>query len=467
MINDKLRSLFQRLFRQNRISKEEYEEIENENTPPPKLNVHFADSRHIIRAGLIVVGLFFGVGGLWATFAELSGAVIASGEVRVDAERKTVQHLEGGIVRKILVRNGDQVDAGQPLLLLDSTQIVAATDQFLLQLAAARIEEVLLIAERELAIEPEWPEIDASIPLEKYTGLLAAAQKVFSSGRLALENQIALLKKQISQLHEQDRSLDDRLVAEHLVSATLQEELDAKQILYRDHYIDKTQILELRRALADRQGTQAQLRGSQAEIRERIAEFELRINALESEYRQQAITRLSEIQQALFTLQQKLLPLEDARRRLTVAAPVGGEIVALQVHSEGGVVQPGQSILDIVPKESPLIVECFIMVSDITHIRQGQMADVQLTAFSARTTPKVSGKVVYVSADRILQRTPYGEQPTYVVHVELDKQELTENDLYLTAGMPAAVFIRTNSRTVLDYVLEPLKHNFDRALREN
>ena len=162
-----------------------------------------------------------------------------------------------------------------------------------------------------------------------------------------------------------------------------------------------------------------------------------------------------------------MLPLQDAKRRLSVTAPVAGEIVALQVHSQGGVVAPGQALLDIVPVDSPLIVECRIMVKDITHIFKGQEADVQLVAFPQRTTPKILGTVIYISADRIMQRTAYGEQPSYIVHVELDKQQLDDNQLYLTAGMPAAVFIRTKPRTVLDYIVEPLKENFDRALREN
>jgi HlyD family type I secretion membrane fusion protein len=460
-------SLLQRLFRKNQVSKEEYEQIGDEKSPQPKLEIHFSDSKNIIRAGMIVVFLFFGVGGLWVTFAEITGAVIASGEIRVDTERKTVQHLEGGIVRKILVRNGDQVVAGQPLLQLDSTRVSATTDQYLLQLAAFEIEEIRLLAERDYLDEPDWPANDATIPQQKFDELLNSAQKVFSSNRLALENQSTLLRKQISQMLEQIRSMDDRIVAELQVSDTLQEELDAKQVLYEDHYIEKTQILELRRALSERMGVLAQLRGTQAEIRERIAEFELRIDALKSEYRQTSIARLSELQQQSFSLQQQLLPFQDALSRQEITAPVDGEVVAMQVHSEGGVLQPGQPILDIVPVDSPLIVECRIKVSDITNVFKGQMADVQLVAFSARSTPKISGEVVYISADRIMQSSPAGEQPGYIVHVELNKQELQDNNLYLTAGMPAAVFITTKPRTVLDYALEPLTESFDRALREN
>ncbi|MEA1922776.1 MAG: HlyD family efflux transporter periplasmic adaptor subunit, partial [Pseudomonadota bacterium] len=210
-----------------------------------------------------------------------------------------------------------------------------------------------------------------------------------------------------------------------------------------------------------------QIQGSQAELRERVAEFQLRISALKNEYRQQAVNRQSEVQQRLFDLQQQILPLNDARQRLTVTAPVDGEVVTLQVHSRGGVISPGQPLLDLVPTDSPLIVEANIMVKDITHVFEGQEADVQLLAFQQRTTPKILGKVVYISADRILQSTAYGEQPAYVVHVELDKQQLIDNHLYLTAGMPTAVFIRTEPRTVLDYILEPIMDNFYRALREN
>lgn len=459
-------SLFQRLFRKNQVSEEEYQQIGDEKSPQPKLKIHFADAKNIIRAGMIVVVLFFGVGGLWITFAEITGAIIANGEVKVDTERKTVQHLEGGIVRKILVRDGDQVILGQPLMQLDTTRAAAMTAQYLLQIAAFNLDKVRLIAERDLLAEPVWPANDETIARHNFEGLLASAEKVFSSNRLALENQITLLRKQISQMQEQVNSLDDRLAADQQVSAALQEEMDAKQTLYEQKYIEKTQILELRRALSERIGSQAQIRGSQAEIGERIAEYELRIDAMRSEYRQKAITSLSKLQQDLFSTQQQILPYQDSLARQLVTAPVSGEVVAMQVHSEGGVVKPGQPLLDIVPADSPLIIECSIKVSDVTHVFKGQIADVQLVAFPSRSTPKVSGEVVYISADRIMERTSAGEFPAYIVHIELNKQELLDNSLYLSAGMPAAVYIRTKPRSVLDYALEPLTKSFDRALRE-
>lgn len=451
----------------NKVTKQDYEQLLDASTPPPKLNVSFADSRHIIISGLLIIAVFFGLGGSWVTFAKIGGAVISPGEVRVDTERKTVAHLEGGIVHEILVRNGDHVSKGQPLLILESARVTASTDQIQLRLAAAQIDQARLSAEQTLAEVVDWPQIPTEVPQEKADELRSSAETVFLSNRRSLRNQTDLLIKQIDQLYVQIDSIDDQLVAEEQVVATLDEELTAKQALYAQQFIEKTQILLLQRNLADRRSRIANLRGSKAGLRERIAEFELRIQSLTAEYQQTAAAKLADTRKMIADLQQQLLPLKDARRRLEVVAPVAGEVVAMQVHSQGGVIQPGQPILDIVPEDSPLIVECNIQVKDITHIYQGQTADVQLVAFPTRTTPKIKAKVVYISADRLMKPTPYGEQPTYIVHVELDKAELEENNLYLSAGMPAVVFINTEPRTVLDYALEPLMDNFDRALREN
>lgn len=462
-IKERLKKIFSR----NRITAEDYAQITDVNAPPPKLNVTFADSRRIILAGMAIIIVFFGVGGTWITFAQISGAVISPGEIRVDTDRKTIQHLEGGIIKQVLVRNGDKVQAGQTLIILDSSRITSQTEQVQLRLAAVRLADIRLQAERDMRETIAWPTSDEGIEQHKFNELLESAQKVFSSRRHILMEQTSLLEKQIDQLEQQDISFQGRIDAEEKIAAALKEELDAKQVLYERQYIDKTRILELRRHIAEREGTLAQLNGSRAELRERIAELGLRISSLKSEYRQRAIEELNENQQRLYDMQQQLLPLLDASKRLNITAPVDGEVIAMQVQSIGGVIRPGDPILDIVPEDSPLIVECSIQVKDITHVYKGQDADVQLVAFEQRTTPKIHGKVVYISADRIMHRTPYGEQPTYLVHVELDKEQLHANNLYISAGMPTAVFIKTAPRTVLDYLIEPLKENFDRALREN
>ncbi len=448
------------------ITDEDYARLQDESTPPPDLHMRYSDAKKIVAAGLIIVGLFFGVGFTWMALAEITGAVIAQGEVKVDTERKTVQHLEGGIVREILVKNGSKVKAGQPLIVLESSRVSAGVEQLRVQLAAVALEIARLEAEKQLAEAPAWPTESAGVSPEKFQDLFENEAKVFSSRLVGLKNQVALLRKQIEQLNEQSQSLEARMVASGEVIAALQEELAAKEPLLKERFIDKTAILALRRALAENRGEQAQLRGSRAELHEKIAEYQIRVSALEDQFRQEAIAKLAEARQREFQLQQQLFPLVDAMQRLTVTAPLDGEVVNMKVHSLNGVVGPGQPLLDIVPQNSQLIIECRIQVKDITHVYNGQTASAQLLAFNQRTTPKVDGTVVYVSADRIIQPTPAGEFPYYLVHVALNKEELEKNNLYLTSGMPASVFINTVPRTVLDYLIEPIKARFDQALRE-
>lgn len=441
--------------------------MKDAHSPPPELEFEDTDpTRKIIGAGLLIVLLFFVMGGTWISMAEISGAVIAPGEVKVATERKTIQHLEGGIVRQILVENGSKVKAGQPLLELESTRIQAGVEQLRIQLVASSLELARLEAERQMSDVPRWSKIPEGVTPAKFKDLLENETKVFSSRRSGLNNQIGLLGKQIEQLDEQELSLGQRLSASQEIIDTLQEELDAKVPLLEEHFIDKTAILSLRRMIADQRGQLAQYRGARAEVREKIAEYHMRISALKEQYQQEAIAKISDSQRRHSDLEQQLRPLIDANQRLTISAPLSGEVVALNVHSVNGVIAAGQALLDIVPENSRLIVQCQIQVKDITQVHNDQDADVQLLAFSQRTTPMIPGKVVYVSADRLVQNTPAGVMLFYVVHVALDKNEIEKNNLYLTAGMPVTVFIKTAPRTVLDYLIEPIKVRFPQAMRE-
>ncbi|PID77486.1 MAG: hypothetical protein CSB24_01035 [Deltaproteobacteria bacterium] len=427
----------------------------------------YPDKNKLIFRGLLIIFIFFGIGGTWITLAEITGAVIANGEVRVDSERKTVQHLEGGIVRQILVRDGDRVEKGQPLIVLDSSKISPTIDQLNLQLMSLRLKYAQLESEKTLARQVDWPENNGLVMPEKYQELLDSASKVFLSNREALDNNVDLLKQQKQLLDRQDQSLKGRLDAENNVVKSLQVELDAKMPLFRKDYIDKTEILRIQRIIAERQGQIAALKGSRAELTERRSQIDLQIQSAIDQYRQQAVTGQEKARQMQFELEQRLLPLLDANKRLTITAPIAGEVVAMQVHSTGGVVRSGEPLLDIVPENSKLVIVCSIQVTDVTKVHAGQDADVQLPAFNQRTTPKIPGKVIYISADRIMQSTIQGQMPSYVVHVELEPEELRKENLVLGAGMPASVFIRTEPRTVLDYLLEPIMVNFDRALRES
>lgn len=427
----------------------------------------YGDPRKIIIAGVLIILVFFGGLGSWAALFEISGAVIAPGEVRVDTDRKTVQHLEGGIVDEILVRDGDLVDKGDVLVRLKGEQVSSSVTMYRGQLDSRLAMDARLEAEKSLADSIVWPEeLLARRGDVNVASLMAAEEKIFASKRDSLESQISLLKTQMEQINEQLIGDKEQIRAEEAILASLKEELVAKRELFEGRYIEKSRILELERNFSSHEGRRGELLSKSAQLRERLAELELRITGIKREFVKEASAELAQVRQSVFDLRERLRPLKDAKTRLEVLAPVSGIAVNLQVHSVDGVVAPGSPIVDIVPEGSPLILECKIQVQDITHVFLGQEAEVQLVAFKARTTPTVRGKVTYISADRLQMRTSYGEQPYYQVQVELDKDELTGNGLYLTPGMPAQVFITTKERTVLDYLLEPLLENLTHAMRE-
>jgi HlyD family type I secretion membrane fusion protein len=292
-------------------------------------------------------------------------------------------------------------------------------------------------------------------------------QDIFQSSRNSLQKRISMLKNQIEQLRENIQGAQEEMQAQEEIIAALKEELQAKEELLQEEYLDKSEILSLRRTLAEHKGRKGSLRQRIAESREKIQEKKLSIESQRSEYREEATTQLSKVNDRLFELRQQLVPSLDKSERLKVRAPISGEVVNMQVHSEdGGVIQPGKPILDIVPKNAELVVECRIRQDQITKVQTGQQARVQLAAFNRVTTPQVKGQVTWVSADRIEERTPRGTQSYYKAHVQVDQESLQEADAYLSAGMPATAFITTEERTFLTYILEPILLNMDRAVRE-
>ena len=425
------------------------------------------DPRRIIRHGLIVIILFFGVLGIWATFGKISGAVVAPGKVKIETERKTVQHLEGGIVESIFVREGDEVSEGQTLITLESIQVDASVELLRKQLVANMAAYVRYQAEKELQSSFTWPEELQELAKQAVSeDVLANEMKIFHARRDAVEGQVSLLKSQIAQIKAQISGLEEQLRAAQQVIATLEEELKAKQQLYNERYLERSQILELERMLANNRGSRGQLRQSIAEAKQRLDESRLRIEDLTNRFVEDATNNLGRLENEILQAREKIRPLENAKTRLNVVAPVTGRVVGLMVHSKGGVVRPGEPLMDIVPADNPLIVEVQIPVNKVADVFIGQFAQVQLDAFDVRTTPLIKAEVVHISADRMEERTPSGSMPYYLGYVQIDEQSLKDANVYLSPGMPATVFITTKQRTVLFYILEPLLKNWDLALRD-
>lgn len=430
----------------------QYEELEN--------------PRKIIRQGMIVILLFFGILGVWSFFGRIQGAVVAPGKIKIENERKIVQHLEGGIVDEILVQEGQEVVTGEPLIILQSVQTDASESALRKELVALEAQRQRFMAEKDGKGKISWDaELQELAQNCQSMDVLANEEKIFITRQQSLQTQVSLLDSQLAQLKAQIAGLDDQLKAENHIIATLQDELAAKRRLHRDRYVDKTQILSLERELAGHQGTRGRLRQQIAESKQRGAELNLRITEVKGRFVEEATKNLGDIETRIIQSKEHLRPLTDAASRLQIKAPVSGRVVDLKIHSKGSVVRPGETLMDIVPHDNPLIVETQVPINKITEVYIGQNALVQLDAFDTRMVPQMPGKVTYISADSV-KSDDYGNEPFYLCHVQVDPEALKEEQLYLAPGMPATVFITTSERTVVYYMFEPYIKSWQRALRD-
>lgn len=436
---------------------------------PEEQQILNTNPRPIIWAGVVIIAVFFGGLIAWSALLPFYGAVLAPGTVKVLQNKKVVQHLEGGIIDKIFVREGDEVKAGQVLIRLRDERIEASVSLAQGQLWAKLALAARLRAESGLAESIEWPQemLDAADDPE----VIDAKNKegaVFESRLRDMKGKATLYSSQIEQLQRQIEGGQAELKAQQSIIASLEKEIAAKEVLLKDKYIDQAQILELQRRLSSSEGQAGSLRQSIAEGNKRIEELRLRIVDLRNSYREAAISELSRVADEIFQLREQLRPMRDSQTRLDIIAPVDGIVLNLLVHSENSaVIRAGEPIMDIVPKDSRLIIEGHIPPNEITNVYKGQKAEVVLSAFDRRTTPRFPGVVDYVSADQMTQQTPAGKMPYYLVHIVVDEAALKESGAYLYPGMPAECYITTSERTILFYLLEPFFKVMDRALKES
>jgi membrane fusion protein, epimerase transport system len=423
------------------------------------------DTRSIVRTGLLVIGAGLVAFAAWIVFAPLSGAVIAPGFVKVDLNRKVVQHQEGGIVRAVRVRDGDRVNQGQELVVLDDVRIDAQLDLLRTQLDAERAKAARLEAERALAARPSFPQDFLKRNKEaKVAELIARETALFRARREALDSQIAVLRRQIRETVEEAAALDEQIGAEERALKLQKEELAANERLLSQGYVQKTRLLTLQRAVAEYEARHSERRAELSKARQRASELEFRILSMRNTYVQAATDELKETTSRLFDLEERIRPSRDASERQKIAAPISGEVVGLRVFNAGSVIGPREVLMEIVPQEKRLIVEARIRPEDINYVKSGSEADIRLTAYQSRTTPLVAGSVTYVSGDRHVDQQ--SSVPYYIVHIDVPEKALAASNLRLQAGMPAEVFIRTDSRTALDYLLAPVTSYLRRAMRE-
>ncbi len=423
----------------------------------------------LIFAGLVVIGLFFGgLGGISATMP-FSGAVIAPGLVKISDERKTIQHLEGGIVDKILVKEGDKVEKGQVLIRLKSSQVDASVTMLNGMLFAKQAQLERLSAEKNMDRAIAWSkDLREQSQNPEFQSVLKKEQEIFDSRLGGVFSKLKINQARIRQLDEKISGITSEIESRRLIIASITQEIAIKEPLLKENYIDQSELLQLKRQLYEHKSQLASKQQMIAESKEKINEIELSSIDLKNSFREKAVAELGQVNEAIFKLQEELRPRKDARERLVIIAPVDGDVINLRIHSEkGGVIRPGEPLLDIVPSGAKLVIECKLRQDKITMVKEGQTTKIQLSAFNRITTPPLDGKIIYVSPDTMEENTPQGPVPFYVLHVVPLEGELERNNAWLLSGMPAACFIETERRTFLQYLIEPIVLNIDRSLRES
>lgn len=436
---------------------------------PTRIEDIEARARRTVRAGLAAIGVLVAVSGVWMALAPLHGAVIVPATIVVQNYRKTVQHLEGGIVRQILVREGDQVRAGDPLVRLSEIQAGAVVELLQDQMDAELIRSARLRAERDLLPRVEFPSELLSRVREKskLATLMDSERRFFQARRQQLEGQIAVLRTQIRQINEEIVGLESQLKSANEASRYLAEELKMNVDLADRNFVQKTRVMGFQRQIAEKDEKRGEYAAEIAKAHQKVSEAELRIINLNDAYVREASGELKESNQKIIDLRERLKPSEDALKRLLVLAPVAGRVVDLKVTTVGGIIAPREPLMDIVPSESTLIVEGKVRTDEIAQFQADSSVSVQLSAFKQRTTPLVDGRIIYISSDAITETVNGVSVPFYRVQAELSPASLKAVGIEgLTPGMPAVIFIQTRERTVLDYVIEPVTDSLRRSMRE-
>jgi HlyD family type I secretion membrane fusion protein len=420
--------------------------------------------KQIAFAGWIIIGLFFGGIGSWAAIAPLNGAVVGNAIIKVEGNRKSVQHLDGGIVKELRVKEGDTVNIGDILIVLDETQARAEYDVLSQQYMVLRATEARLLTELGHGSELLMPE-DLKKEGSYFRSVWNGQVSQFESRRAALEGQRNVIREKINQLGSQILGGEAQMKAfMDQISSIRAEAKDIAPLVERG-LIAHPRILQLERTAFGLEGQIADATANIAKARQAIAEQQQQIAQLDNDRMADVTKDLRDTQAKMLEVIPKAMNAKAVLGRMEIRSPYAGRVVALTVFSVGGVIQRGEKILDIVPDQDSLTIEAQIAVEDISDIRPNMRAEVHLTAYKQRIVPIIHGDVIQVSADRLTD--PKTNNPYYLAFVRIDAEELAAMpNIKLYPGMPATVMIPTIQRTALDYIVGPLVMSFNHSFRQ-
>ncbi|WP_295888708.1 HlyD family type I secretion periplasmic adaptor subunit [uncultured Thiohalocapsa sp.] len=416
--------------------------------------------------GLVVLLVAFGGFGIWSMMAPIDSAAVAPGVVTVESARKTVQHFDGGFVEQILMREGDHVRNGDVLMRLDATDIRAQLEIARGQYYALLAEEARLVAERDDAGSIDFPPaLTDHTDDRRVREAMAGQTQIFNNRRTALYGEKSVLRQRIEELQEQINGYQ-ALAGRWAQRAELyREEIDSLKQLFEQGFSDKARLREYERLEAEVEGERSQHVASIGGARVKMTETELQIVQLQRDFDTEVAKRLSEVQPALADLRERIHALSKTLERTEIRAPVAGAIVGLAVHTEGGIVEPRQKILSIVPDGEQLIIEAQVSPADIDQVFPGLQADIRFTAFNMADTPTVTGEVLTVSGDRLVDEA--SGQPYFLARIRVTRDGMANlEDRTLLPGMPADVMIKTGERTFFAYLAKPITDRLATAFRE-
>jgi epimerase transport system membrane fusion protein len=406
--------------------------------------------------GISIVAVFFGGFGAWAALAPFNSAVVAPAFVRVETNRKTIQHLEGGIVSEILIKDGEHVSPGQVLIRLSPAQPQATHDVLLSQYRAMRAQEARLFAERNGERAISFPaELLALKEDPEVAKILKSETRQFETNRVSIEGQTSIFRQRIAQLHEQMSGTVSQLNAQKAQLKLINDELRDTRYLYSNGNTSLIRLRQLERTAAALEGQSGDLRATIGKLNEQIGETERQIIQLTNDQQANTSKDLREVQNHIFDILPRLAAADDVLKRTNIVSMSSGYVVGLTTFTIGGIIKPGETLLQIIPDRDTLVLEAQVKPEDIEAIRPGLDALVHLTAFKQRLTPQVHGTVTNVAADRLTdQRTG---APYYTIEITIKQEELdAEQRENLYPGMPASISIPFGNRTALDYLIRPL-----------
>lgn len=414
------------------------------------------------------IAVIIGFGGflLWGFTADLDSAAVATGKVVVDSQRKTITHLEGGILRRLLVQEGDFVKAGQPLVELDDTRARAE----LAQLRAKRISLMATLArlraERDLKNDIEMPAELTKSEAIAVADVIAAEQSFFEKRRKVYEGKVAFQQKEIEQFEAQINATEAQIEANTNRQILLKERVEALTLLEKKGFASKAILSDEQLELSELIGDGGQFAADKAKLEKARQGAEVALLQAEQELQSEIASEILTAQLELNTTNEQIISSKDILDRLVVHAPQSGIVYDIEMRTPGSVVEPSKAIMEIVPQDEKMLVEVRMNLKDIDHVRVGSEARIRLTAYDRRNVRPLEGAVSFVAADQSVDQQT--QEAFYVVRAEVDQTELANNPVVaLYPGMPAEVLIVRRARKAIEYLVEPISDSWNRAFRED